>query len=269
MADQEDVPEVGIAAELERLAALRERGLLTEQEFAEAKQRVLDKALPGPPTSQSPPADVAAEPRPEASESRRAPEEPATEPVQYGSVRQDSVGPPDSRNWWRRFRNWWSQRSGWVQALIVGSVAFVGVLIIGAVAGVNTTSSSSGASDFRAFVSGPPRLQAAGVTYNMSLEVINSGSAISPFCVDFTDDNNSWLTDMPALTSYDSDTYCLDGPLAAGSTRTLRAQVTAAKPGSHKMSIDLGKADIAQDGNNAFITDDHAREWSDQFVIVG
>jgi hypothetical protein len=77
------------------------------------------------------------------------------------------------------------------------------------------------------------------------------------------------LIDVPGLTSYDSYTFCLDAPLSAGSTRTLAAQVTAAKAGSHKMTIDFGEADIHPASNDAIITDDHAREWNGQFVIVG
>jgi hypothetical protein len=92
---------------------------------------------------------------------------------------------------------------------------------------------------YKAFVIGPPKVQGAGHTYLMRIDVRNVGRTVRPFCVDFTDDNGSWLIEMPALSSWNSDAFCL-GTLKAGAHTVLRAYVTAAKAGSHKMSVTLG-----------------------------
>jgi hypothetical protein len=121
---------------------------------------------------------------------------------------------------------------------------------------------------YRASIIAPPRIQQAGTTYRLRVVVRNRGASVRPFCLDFTDDHNSWLIEMPGLVSYDSDTFCLRRTLAAGGRRTLTAYVIPAKAGAHVMKILIGKAQIFKQLHDAIITDNNALEWSQQFVIV-
>ena len=143
------------------------------------------------------------------------------------------------------------------------------VLLVTSLAVLATAASGSAVSTgYRAFVSAPPRVQATGRTYVLTIRLRNTGRTVRPFCVDFTDDNNSWLIEMPRLYSFNSDAWCV-GTLRAGASKTLRALVTAAKPGNKKMSITLGKAKVFRATHRIVINDDDALYWEQRFVIVG
>jgi hypothetical protein len=141
-------------------------------------------------------------------------------------------------------------------------------LVIVSAALVTAASGSAVATGYTAFVSAPPKVQTAGRSYLLTIRVRNTGRTVRPFCVDFTDDKNSWLIEMPRLYSFNSDAWCV-GTLKAGVRKTLRALVTAAKPGSKKMSITLGKAQVFRATHRIIINDDNALYWERRFVIVG
>lgn len=112
----------------------------------------------------------------------------------------------------------------------------------------------------------PPKVQQVGRNYYLGIRVANRGRAIRPFCVDFTDDHNSWDIIMPGLSSWDSDTFCLGLP--AHRTKTLVARIIPARPGARKMSITIGKAKLYREVHDAIVDDDNALTWSAQFVLV-
>jgi hypothetical protein len=112
------------------------------------------------------------------------------------------------------------------------------------------------------------KIQQAGSTYKLRVIDRNTGSAVHPFCLDFTDDHNSRSIEMPGLASYDSDTFCMRRVLGAGVRKTLTAYVIAAKAGAHRMSILIGKGEIHKYSHRAFVTDSHALSWGSQFVII-
>jgi hypothetical protein len=115
-------------------------------------------------------------------------------------------------------------------------------------------------------VSIPPKVQAAGRTYALRVRVTNRGTTFKPLCVDFTDDNNSWLVES-RYRSYDSDAFCT-GTLLRGQSKTLTFYVTAAKAGAHRMSLTVGKAKIYASLNDIIIDDAGGLTWEGTFVIV-
>ena len=148
-----------------------------------------------------------------------------------------------------------------MRVFVVAAVAACGALLL-------TGWAEARLNSYRASVIPPPKIQRAGHTYKLRVTVRNTGSAVHPFCLDFTDDHGSWSIEMPGLASYDSDTFCMRRVLGAGVRKTLTAYVIAAKAGAHRMSILIGKAEIHKDSHRAFVTDSHALSWGSQFVIV-
>jgi hypothetical protein len=146
------------------------------------------------------------------------------------------------------------------------SLATIGVAA--ATCCVFVASANARTEGYRASVSGLPQVQGAGRTYLMRIDVRNVGRTVRPFCVDFTDDNGSWLIKMPALSSWDSDAFCL-GTLRAGAHKVVRAYVTAAKTGSHTMSVTLGVAKVYRSLHRIMIDDKRALYWEQEFAIVG
>lgn len=189
---------------------------------------------------------------------------PAAPVVEPGQCAEPSRG----SRWNRGGRRWRTLPGPLRILLIVVAVVLLIMAIggIGSLAGGGSDEGDSGDINFQALVSGLPKVQVAGGVYEMQIRVTNSGSEISPFCIDFTDDNGAWVTEMPGLTSYDSDTFCSDS-LVAGAARTFTANLTAAEPGSHKLSVTFGKAELFPKLNNATITG-NTMYWSNQFVIV-
>jgi hypothetical protein len=144
---------------------------------------------------------------------------------------------------------------------------FIGIAALSI--GVLTAASGAGAgiTSFTARVAAPPELQRVGHIYYVGISVRNTGPAIRTFCIDFSDDHNSWLIRMPGLRAYDSDTFCV-GTLRHG-RKTFLARIIPGKTGTKKMSITLGHAKIYSEINDAIITDKHALYWENQFVLVG
>ncbi len=145
----------------------------------------------------------------------------------------------------------------WLVGVVAAAACFVAL-----------ASASAHTDGYRASVNGLPKVQGAGHTYQLRIDVRNVGRTVRPFCVDFTDDNGSWLIEMPALSSWDSDAFCL-GTLRAGAHKVLRAYVTAAKAGSHKMSVTLGVAKVYRNLHRIVIDDNRALYWEQEFVIIG
>ncbi len=121
--------------------------------------------------------------------------------------------------------------------------------------------------DYTAYVDAPPKVQVAGQTYVLKVRVRNNGGTTRPFCIDFSDDKNSWAIEMPGLYSFNSDAWCA-GTLAAGARKTLTAYLIPAKAGAHKLTITLGRAMVYRTTHRIVIDDDHALYWESQFVIV-
>jgi hypothetical protein len=143
------------------------------------------------------------------------------------------------------------------------------VLAVAAIVSLTCASSATARTEgYKAYVSGAPRVQVAGRTYVMRIDVRNTGATVRPFCIDFGDDKNSWVIEMPGLSSWDSDGFCL-GTFKARAHKVLRARVIAAKTGAHKMSVTLGKAKIYRSIHRFVIDDKNALYWEQQFVIVG
>ena len=143
----------------------------------------------------------------------------------------------------------------------------IGVLAAAALV-LGPAASSAPQSNIRAsVVTIPPKVQQAGGTYRLRVRVTNRGRIFKPLCVDFTDDNNSWLIEAPLYRDYDSDTFCA-GTFLRGQTKTLTFYVTAAKQGAHRMSLTIGKASIFAAVNDAVIDDSGALTWEGNFVIV-
>jgi hypothetical protein len=140
------------------------------------------------------------------------------------------------------------------------------VLIVALAAAQAAAATPTSLESFSARINAPPKIQQVGRIYFLSIRVNNRGAAIRPFCVDFSDDHNSWDIAMPGLSSWDSDTFCLGLP--GHRVKTLTARLIAARTGARKMSILLGKAKIYRDIHNAVVVDDNALGWSSQFVIV-
>jgi hypothetical protein len=114
----------------------------------------------------------------------------------------------------------------------------------------------------------PPKVQAAGKTYRLRVRVINRGATFKPLCVDFTDDNDSWLIETPMrLVKFDSDTFCA-GTFKRRQTKTLTFFVIAARTGAHRMSLTIGKATVFRSLNDAIIDDPGALVWEGNFVII-
>jgi hypothetical protein len=111
-----------------------------------------------------------------------------------------------------------------VRVFVVAAAAACGALLL-------TGWAEARLNSYRASVIPPPKIQRAGHTYKLRVTVRNTGSAVHPFCLDFTDDHGSWSIEMPGLASYDSDTFCMRRVLGAGVRKTLTAYVIAAKSG--------------------------------------
>jgi len=148
------------------------------------------------------------------------------------------------------------RRGGFACAVLVVLVALV-------VAG----SGYAAISAFTARVSGLPEVQGVGRSYLFTITVKNQGAWIKNFCIDFEDDNNSWLIKMPGLRAYDDDTYCVR--VLRGGSKQFVARLVPARTGQHKLTVYLGKATLIPATNGAVIDDKNALEWSDSFVIVG
>lgn len=144
-----------------------------------------------------------------------------------------------------------------------------GLAVFGAgLALVVVPSAGAASSDYRAFVDAPPKVQVAGRTYLLKIDVRNLGGSAKPFCVDFDDDHNSWLIEMPGLSSWANDAFCV-GTLRAHAHKVLRAMLTPAKPGAHTLKVYLGKAKVYRSIRHIVVDDDDGLYWSRQFVIVG
>ena len=139
----------------------------------------------------------------------------------------------------------------------------LGSLIVAATA----SAASVEATSYSASVKAPPKIQPVGRIYFLSLSVRNSGAAIQPFCIDFSDDHGSWDIAMPGLSSWDSDTFCTQLP--AHRRKTFTARLIAARTGTHTMKILIGKAKLYRTLHDAIVVDDNALEWKEQFVLVG
>ena len=100
-------------------------------------------------------------------------------------------------------------------------------------------------------ITAPPTVQIIGLAYTLKVHVRNTGPWVKNLCLDFTDDNNSWLTRMPGLRAYDSDTFCVR--FLKKGRRSFRATVIPGKAGVHKMSVTIGKATIFPTVNDAII----------------
>jgi hypothetical protein len=145
--------------------------------------------------------------------------------------------------------------------------SFLAAVLAACAVATGALGSSRRGDSFSATIRPPPKIQQAGGTYLLRIRVANRGGPIRPFCVDFTDDHNSWDIAMPGLSSWDSDTFCLGLP--GHRRKTLVARLIAARVGARKLSILIGKGKVYRDIHRAVIVDDHALEWSGQFVIVG
>lgn len=144
-------------------------------------------------------------------------------------------------------------------------LAALGIAVIaGLVIGAPADSRSNG--PYSARVLTPPKVQAIGARYTLKTIVRNQGPTTRPFCIDFTDDNNSWLIEMPGLYSFDSDAWCA-GTLKRDQTKTLTAYIIPGKAGVHKMSITIGKAKVFRTTHRIVIDDDDGLYWEGQFVL--
>jgi hypothetical protein len=146
-------------------------------------------------------------------------------------------------------------------------VVLSGVLVAAGLALSETALSTVQTTIRASVITIPPKVQSAGSTYRLRVRVTNLSATFTPLCVDFTDDNNSWLIEAPGLRAFDSDTFCA-GTLLRGQTKTLTFFVIAAKQGAHRMTITIGKAKIFRSVNDAIIDDPDALFWESNFVIV-
>jgi hypothetical protein len=144
---------------------------------------------------------------------------------------------------------------------LLTGIACAAILLISAAA------ASARPDTFTARVSGLPEVQQVGRSYFFTITVRNRGAWIKNFCIDFEDDNNSWLIKMPGLNSRKDDTFCIK--MLRGGTRKFTARLVPAKTGQHKLQVILGKATLFSATNAAVIDDPKALEWSEDFVIVG
>lgn len=106
-----------------------------------------------------------------------------------------------------------------------------------------------------------------GRSYFLTITVRNQGAWVKNFCIDFEDDNNSWLIRMPGVTARKDDVFCIS--VLRGGTRKFTARLVAARTGQHTLQVILGKATLFSATNAAVIDDKNALEWSESFVIVG
>jgi hypothetical protein len=96
-----------------------------------------------------------------------------------------------------------------------------------------------------------PEVQRRGRSYYVGVQVKKQRGAIRHFCIDFEDDNNSWLVRMPKLRAYDDDVFCVGTLGAAVRKRTFVARLVAAKSGSHTLKVGIGSAKIFRVVNDA------------------
>lgn len=120
---------------------------------------------------------------------------------------------------------------------------------------------------FTARISGLPEVQEVGRSYFVTITIRNRGPWIKNFCIDFEDDNNSWLVKMPGLNARKDDVFCMK--VLRGGVRKFTARLVPAKTGHHTLQVILGKATLFSATNAAVIDDPNALEWSANFVLVG
>lgn len=148
-----------------------------------------------------------------------------------------------------------------------GSKALVAAIACVAVVLVSAAASSAATAAFTARVSGLPEVQGVGRSYFLTITVRNQGAWVKNFCIDFEDDNNSWLIKMPGLNARKDDVFCVS--VLRGGTRKFTARLVAARTGQHTLQVILGKATFFSATNAAVIDDKNALEWSESFVLVG
>ncbi len=142
-------------------------------------------------------------------------------------------------------------------AVAVLAIIVVAVLSISAQASVTA---------FSARVSGLPTVQPVGTTYPFTVTVKNTGKWIKFFCLDFNDDNGSWLIKGPGLISYPkSDGFCVN--VLKKGTRKFNFVIIPAKSGSHTLEVILGKGKLYKSINKILVEDDNALSWSNEFVL--
>jgi hypothetical protein len=120
---------------------------------------------------------------------------------------------------------------------------------------------------FSARVSGLPTVQRIGQRYPFVITVTNRGPWIKFFCIDFNDDDNSWLIKGPApLAKYPkSDGFC--ARTLKKETRRFSFVLIPASQGAHKLEIILGKGHLYKAIQKVLVDDKNALSWSEEFVL--
>lgn len=141
---------------------------------------------------------------------------------------------------------------------------------VAVVAGVDrgAAGSEAGIPGFSARVSAPPQIQRVGATYYFRMLVRTGSRPVPNLCIDFEDDGNSWLIEVPGLRAYDDDVFCFGRLRAHVARKTLTAKLVPAKTGQHKLEVGVGNAKIYATANNALLADG-SLYWSRSFVLVG
>jgi hypothetical protein len=145
--------------------------------------------------------------------------------------------------------------------VLLAATACIGATLVGAAA------VSAAPAAFTARISGLPEVQIVGRSYLVTLTIRNQGPWIKNFCIDFEDDNNSWLVKMPGLNARKDDVFCMK--VLRGGVRKFTARLVPARTGQHTLQVILGKATLFSATNAAVITDKNALEWSADFVLIG
>lgn len=114
-------------------------------------------------------------------------------------------------------------------------------------------------------VSGLPLVQSVGQTYFMTITVRTRAKAVRPFCIDFDDDHNSWLFQLPAPHEYKKDVFCWKG-LRPRYRASFLVGVVPARSGQHRLQIAVGRAEFFPSINTAVLNAD-SLVWSRNFVI--
>jgi hypothetical protein len=114
----------------------------------------------------------------------------------------------------------------------------------------------------------PPEVQITGLSYLVTITVRTRATAIPRLCIDFEDDNNSWLVRMPGLKEYDDDVFCFGRLAAHVRKKQFIARIIPAKEGQHRLQIGIGNAQIFPALHDALLRPG-SLWWSGQFVIIG
>jgi hypothetical protein len=145
-------------------------------------------------------------------------------------------------------------------------VALAGVALAG-----STGPAADAASQLRgvsARIKPPPEVQIAGLSYTVVITVRTRATAIPQLCIDFEDDNDSWLVRMPGLRAYDDDVFCFGRLRAHVRKKQFVARIIPAREGQRHLEIGIGNARLFPALGNAVLRPG-SLWWSSDFVIIG